>query len=128
MKESTFKIVVLALLVVVFTAVVITARWADQSDYDHISCPSPYPNETSSQERSARHQTGDLSARADADRIEYEDTSAISWTDLNGYGRDKVQQQAGSAKRAGNSLSEEQDNGGEPPDDSKVTYGADDVE
>ena len=81
MKESTFKIVVLSLLLVVFTAVVITARWADESDYDQISCPSQDPDDTSSQEQSPQHQTGDLSARADAGWAESEAGSAVTWTD-----------------------------------------------
>jgi len=127
MKESTFKIVVLALLVVVFTAVVITARWADQSNYNQISCPSPYPDEASSQDLSDQRQTGDLSAREDTDRAESEAGSAVSWTDLNGYSREKVQQPVDSARQAAN-RNEEPDDGAEPPDDSKDTYGADDVE
>ena len=128
MKESAFKIVVLALLLAVFTAVAITARWVDKSDYDRISCPSKDPDKNLSQDHSSRHQTGNVSARADAGGAESEATSAVAWTDLNGYSRDKVQQQGGSAERRANRLSEEPDDGGEPPDDNKDTYGSDDVE
>jgi hypothetical protein len=128
MKESTFKIIVLALLVVVFTAVVITARWADQPGYDRISCPSQYPDEASSQSQSPQQQTGDISTRVDAGWAGSEAESAISWTDLNGYSRDKVQQPDSSAIKPASRPDEEPDNGGEAPDNREDTYGSDDVE
>ena len=63
----------------------------------------------------------------DTDRAESEAGSAVSWTDLNGYSREKVQQPVDSARQAAN-RNEDPDDGAELPDDSKDTYGADDVE
>ncbi len=125
MKDSSLKIVVLALLLVVFTAVVITARWADESDYDHMSCPT---GEVSSQDYSPQHQTSSLNTRAEAGKAEPEATSAVSWTDLNGYNLDEIQQQDRPGRHAAKRPSEEPDDGGEPPDKSKYTYGNDNVE
>jgi len=122
MKDSTFKIIVLALLLVVFAAVVITARWADESDYDHISCP------TSAITSPPQQPTGGLNTRAEAGRAESKATLAVSWTDLNGYNVDEAQQQDRSGKHLTKRLAEEPDDGGEPPDNSKYTYGNDDVE
>lgn len=128
MKDSVFKIVVLALLVVVFAAVVITAKWAGQPDYDHISCPTKDLGEASLNAPSARHQADDLDFGTDTGNVEPEATSAVSWSDLNGYGRDSVQQQVGSAGQVAEHPGEKPNDGAEPPDNSKRTYGNDNVE
>lgn len=86
------------------------------------------PVETSYQEPSVRYDAGQLGVAANGGQTKPEATSVVSWTDLNGYGRDKIQQQDDAPKHAASRLGEEPDDGGEPPDNRKDTYGSADVE
>ena len=122
MKDSTFKIMVLALLLVVFTAVVITAKWADESDYDHISCPT---GQVTSQGHSPGQQDN---MRVETGRTRSQAESAVSWSDLNGYNVGKAQDQDSPGKQVTERLNEQPDDGSEPPDNSKYVYGDNNVE
>lgn len=130
MKTNDFvlKIFVLVLLLIVFTAVVITSRWTDESYYANISCQDQDSFKTSSQDHSLRHQTGDFSMSTDSGMGKSEVTSSVTRTELSSHKLNEEQQQVNVTERRVNRLDEEPDEGAEPPDDSKSTYGNEDVE
>ncbi len=115
MKDSVLKIAVLAMLVIVFAAVAITARWMDDSDYDHISRPSQGSDEVSSETNSSQQQPG---AWDDGSETEF---STLWATRPGGIAEERRAQDRSIAKRRSdwrsNHPEEELDDGGEPPDE-----------
>ncbi len=114
MKDSVLKIAVLAVLVTVFTAVAITARWMDNSDYDHISRTSQGSDEVSSGVNSSQQQAGtwDTGSRAEFSTV---------WVSRPASEEEQKPQEPSIAQRRSdwraNHPEEELDDGGEPPDE-----------
>ncbi|RLG00404.1 MAG: hypothetical protein DRN49_03015 [Thaumarchaeota archaeon] len=128
MKDSVLKTVVLVVLLVVFAAVVITSRWVDGSASAQISCPSGNPDEIASQSSSAQQQSNSVDRQADTGRTEPEPSLDSLWDGRSEDNLDETERQADSLNSPGARLTEERDDGAEPPDDSNDTYGTDDVE
>jgi len=128
MKDSVLRTVVLVVLVIVFAAVVITSRWVDEPTYAQISCPSGNPDEIASEGISTQHQASRVDAQADTGQTEPEMAFSAAWAGRPDDNLDEPEQQAGSAAGRSSRLTEEPDEGAEPPDDNKDTYGTDDVE
>ncbi|UCF17152.1 MAG: hypothetical protein JSW59_06765 [Phycisphaerales bacterium] len=125
MKDSSLKFAALALLIVVFAAVAITARWADDSTCSYVNQPTQDTCETATKSDTP----SPLNTQVDPGATWAEIASADTRIDRHGSNVDAPQQQWDrSAKKLVSRPDEEQDDGGEPPDNSKHTYGKDDVE
>ena len=129
MKDSVLKIAALALLIVVFAAVVITARWTDDSACSHVNQPTRITCEIATKSGPTQSQTSHLNTQADAGdnwaKIRPVDTQGDH---LGSNVDDPEHRQNRSAKKLASRPEEEPDEGAEPPDNSKDTYGKDDVE
>ena len=115
MKDSVLKFAVLAVLVIVFAAVAITARWMDDSDYDQISRPSQGSDEVSFETNSSQQQAGtwDTGSKTEFSTV---------WAARSGSSaEERESQERSTAERRSdwrsNHPSEELDDGGEPPDE-----------
>lgn len=128
MRHSVLKTTALALLLVVFVAVVITARWADKpAHYPQVSQEIPAADARSAQDHSALPQTG-LSHRADLSQPQVADAFAAAWSGRADSGLIGSKNQDRSIANRTDRLGEDADKGGEPPDNSNYVYGDDDVE
>jgi hypothetical protein len=128
MKDSTLKVVVLVVLLVVFAAVVITSRWVDEPTYAQISCPSGNPDEIASQGSSTQHQASRVDTQADTGQTEPEMAFAPARPGRPDDNLDETEQQAGPLNNRSARLTEEPDDGAEPPDDKEDTSGTKNVE
>ena len=128
MKDSVLKTVVLVVLLIVFAAVVITSRLVDEPANAGIICPSQNPDDTVSQSSSTQQQSSSVETPADTGWTESEPSSGPTWVGRSAGNLYETKQQAGSVNSRSSSLTEEPDDGAEPPDDNKDTYGPDDVE
>lgn len=126
MKDSVLKITALAMLLIVFIAVVITSGWSDEPAYDHISQPGEVTGEGTSKSSSPPQ------------RLNYINEQAKF-----GAGVSEIKFSFGRAGRPGDNLNvspadsmdtrpgylrEDSEEGNEPPDTIKPEYGSDDVE
>ncbi len=132
MKDSVLKWAALALLIVVFAAVAITARWADNSACSNVKMPAQVTCEIATKSDNAQHQT----SRGDTQRDTGDNwagiTSAGTRNDhLGSTVEDWEQQEGHTAEKPASQPEEEPDDGAEQPDDNdnnKDSYGKADVE
>ena len=127
MKDSVLKFAALALLIVVFAAVVITARWTDDSACSHVNQPAQVTCEIATKSGPTQSQTSPVNTQVnvgDWAKIASVDTRANRF----GSNIDDPEHRDRSAARPVSRHEEEPDEGAEPPDNSEDTYGKDDVE
>ncbi len=119
MKDSVLKIAALAMMVIVFAAVAITARWIGDSDYDHISRPCQGSDEVSSGASSC--QASRVSTEAGTwDAVSRSELSTVWAAGHDSSSDDQKQSYRSTAERRAawrsNHPKKEHNDGGEPPD------------
>ena len=130
MKASVVKIAALVLFLTVFCIVALTARWAEKSGYDHINHQSDQADESVPDSAAHWNRVDSISPGTNVTEAEPETENPFlaGWIGRSGNKHDQAELEGLSGDQQSNRLSEESDDGGEPPDDSKDTYGTDNVE
>jgi hypothetical protein len=132
MKDSVLKFVALALLIVVFATVVITARWADNSTCDKVNKPAQATCEIALKSNPIKYQTTHVNTQVDTgDNWARIASAGMRNDNLGSTVEDREQQQGHSTQERASQPEEEPDDGAEPPDDNednKDSYGKADVE
>ena len=128
MKDSVLKYAALALLIVVFAAVVITARWVDDSECSYVNQPTQVTCEIATKSGPNQSQTSHVNAQVYVGDNWPKIASADARPDRLGNNIDNPEHWDRSVARPASRSEEEPDEGAEPPDDNKDTYGTDDVE
>jgi hypothetical protein len=111
MKDSVTKFAALAVLVIVFVAVVITDRWIDDSD--GVSVDTNSSQLTQPSRISTEADTLDTDSETERSAVRVERTDNIS-VQQRKYNRALAERRS---EWRSNRTTEEQDDGGEPPDE-----------